>query len=178
MKTEERNFRIGAIGELDVGRRLLGLGPSWRPISSIPVHDGRADIDHLLIGPAGVFTINTKNHPDANIWVAGSFFMVNGNRVPYITRAEREARFASRVLRKATDRDVPVRPVIAVKGARSITIRKEPREVKVVGRKMLVDWLQNRPAVLAPAEVDIIYAAACDPKIWITDKSGANSEGA
>jgi hypothetical protein len=26
----------------------------------------RADIDHVVIGPAGVFTVNAKHHPDAN----------------------------------------------------------------------------------------------------------------
>lgn len=37
-----------------------------------------SDIDHVLIGPAGVFTVNVKHHPNSSIWVGGDTFMVNG----------------------------------------------------------------------------------------------------
>lgn len=41
-----------------------------------------ADIDHVLVGPAGVFTVNAKHHPSASVWVGGDTFIVNGQRVP------------------------------------------------------------------------------------------------
>ena len=59
---EERAWRIGADGEEPVAARLAKLGPDWRTIHAVPVGDRGSDIDHVVIGPAGVFTINAKNH--------------------------------------------------------------------------------------------------------------------
>ncbi len=57
----ERRDR-GASAEEQVGSLLEQLpADSWRVI-----HDasfGRGNIDHILIGPAGVFSIETKSHP-------------------------------------------------------------------------------------------------------------------
>ncbi|MGA5029945.1 nuclease-related domain-containing protein [Streptomyces cellulosae] len=39
---------------------LLG-SQGWRALHSIPLAN-KVDIDHLLIGPGGVFSINTKHH--------------------------------------------------------------------------------------------------------------------
>ena len=92
--TDERAWRIGADGEEKVAaqlRKLLKKDPRWQVIHAIPVGTRGSDIDHLVIGPGGVFTINTKNHPDAKIWVGGDTFMVNGNRQPYIRNARHEA---------------------------------------------------------------------------------------
>jgi len=41
-------------------------------LDSIPVGDNGSDIRHLVIGPAGVFSLNTKHHFDASFWVAGN----------------------------------------------------------------------------------------------------------
>jgi hypothetical protein len=50
-------------------------------LSSIVKRSG-ADIDHLVIGPPGVFTINTKHHRDARIWVGGNMVKVNNFKQP------------------------------------------------------------------------------------------------
>ena len=57
----ERRDR-GASGEEHVGGLLDG-SPSggWRVIHDASL--GRGNVDHILIGPAGVFTIETKSHP-------------------------------------------------------------------------------------------------------------------
>jgi hypothetical protein len=54
------------------------LGPSWRVLHSLVVSEEGTDLDHLVIGPHGVYCINTKNHPGHSVWVAGNTFMVNG----------------------------------------------------------------------------------------------------
>jgi len=72
--TEERAWRVGAVGEEKVADRLAKLvtkDPRWRVLHAIPVGERGSDIDHLAIGPAGVFTINAKYHAGAKIWVGG-----------------------------------------------------------------------------------------------------------
>ncbi len=57
----ERRDR-GATGEEQVGDVLDKLaGKDWRVIHDASL--GRGNVDHILIGPAGVFTVETKSHP-------------------------------------------------------------------------------------------------------------------
>jgi hypothetical protein len=57
----ERRDR-GATAEEHVGGLLETLPPSeWRVIHDASL--GRGNIDHILVGPAGVFTVETKSHP-------------------------------------------------------------------------------------------------------------------
>jgi len=60
---------LGALGELDVARSLDSLGPEWRVFRAVPIGTGSSDIDHVVIGPPGVFTINTKHHQGKDIWI-------------------------------------------------------------------------------------------------------------
>ncbi|WP_366889345.1 nuclease-related domain-containing protein [Pseudonocardia sp.] len=71
----DRSWRVGADGEFAVAELLVELNPvslipwprrkppAWRVLHSVPVGDGRTDIDHVLIGPPGVVTINTEHPP-------------------------------------------------------------------------------------------------------------------
>ncbi|MGH2863954.1 MAG: nuclease-related domain-containing protein, partial [Solirubrobacteraceae bacterium] len=57
----ERHDR-GATGEEQVGGLLDELrSEDWRVIHDASL--GRGNVDHILIGPAGVFTVETKSHP-------------------------------------------------------------------------------------------------------------------
>src|ERR1700676_4417735 len=57
----ERRDR-GASGEEHVGSLLETLSDSgWRVLHDASM--GRGNVDHILIGPAGVFTVETKSHP-------------------------------------------------------------------------------------------------------------------
>jgi hypothetical protein len=53
-RTDERAWRIGAVGEEAVAKRLEGFGAGWRVLHSVPVGKRGSDIDHLVIGPGGV----------------------------------------------------------------------------------------------------------------------------
>ena len=64
--TDERAWRIGAEGAEKVAARLAKFvkkDPRWRSLHAIPVGENGSDIDHLVIGPGGTFTLNSKHHP-------------------------------------------------------------------------------------------------------------------
>ncbi|MEI6365411.1 MAG: nuclease-related domain-containing protein, partial [Actinomycetes bacterium] len=147
--TEERAWRIGADGEEDVGRRLAKLGGDWRVLHAVPVGTKDSDIDHVVIGPPGVFTLNTKNHPGKHIWVAERALMVSGQRTDYLPNSTFEARRANKFLSAACGYDVPVEPVIVLM-AEKLTIKAAPEDVHVVARRGIVKWLKQRPPTLTP----------------------------
>src|SRR5680860_1213119 len=67
--TDERAWRIGADGEEKVATQLAKVAkkdPRWRFLHAIPVGDRGSDIDHVIVGPGGVFTVNAKHHPKGN----------------------------------------------------------------------------------------------------------------
>lgn len=170
-RTEERAWRIGADGEEAVAAQLLALGPAWRVLHAVRVGERGSDIDHIVVGPPGVFTVNAKHHPNASIWVGGDTFMVNGHRVPYIRNSRHEARRAARLLTEQAGFPVTATGVIAVMGAhKGFKIRAQPEDgaVVVVTRRRIRQHLLSQPHRLSPREVDAVYDIARRSTTWRT----------
>ncbi|MCE0485450.1 nuclease-related domain-containing protein [Ornithinimicrobium sediminis] len=168
-RTDERAWRIGADGEQAVAEQLGRLGPQWRLLHAVPVGDRGSDIDHVVIGPAGVFTVNAKHHPHTSVWVGGDTFMVNGQRVPYIRNSRHEARRASRLLTQQAGFPVVALGVIAVMGAhKGFTVKKQPEDgrVVVVRRKRISQYLHGLPAQLSAREIDAVFEVARRSTTW------------
>ena len=168
-KTTERAWRIGADGEQAVAAQLAKLGREWHVLHAVRVGENGADIDHVVIGPSGVFTVNSKNHPGKRVWVGGDTFMINGFRVPYIRNSRHEARRAARLLTQQAGFPVEVSGVVAVMGAhRGFTIRSQPKDgaVVVVPRKHICEHLLTRPQRLTAREIDAIYGVARRSSTW------------
>jgi hypothetical protein len=168
-RTDERAWRIGADGEEAVGEQLAKLGPEWRVLHAVRVGERGSDIDHVVIGPAGVFTVNAKHHPQGSVWVGGDTFMVNGQRVPYIGNSRYEARRASRLLTERAGFPVGAVGVIAVMGAhRGFTVKKQPEDgmVVVVQRKRISQLLQKLPPRLNLHEIDVVFQIARRSTTW------------
>ena len=137
----ERRDR-GATGEEQVGALLDGLaGGEWCVIHDASL--GRGNVDHILIGPAGVFTIETKSHPGP----------VRVGRMHGRTLGQAQAQ------RKAVERviGVSVEPLIVYSRAwvdRPLTRRKG---VRVVPARMLPRYLDRGGAVLGPEEIETVH---------------------
>ena len=135
VRNDERAWRIGAVGEEKVAGRLeklLRKDPRWRILHAVPVGERGSDIDHVVIGPGGVFTINAKHHPGAKIWVGGDTFMVNGQRQPYIRNSRHEAKRAARLLSASCGFPVEVAGLVVPVRADDVTVKQAPDDVLVV----------------------------------------------
>ncbi len=169
--TDERAWRVGADGEEAVGARLEKLrGNGWHLLHSVPVGKKDSDIDHVAIGPGGVFTLNTKNHPGGKIWVAKYQMRVNGQVVPYLRNANHEATRASKLLTKAAGFEVSVRSCVVVLTGTiipEINVKQMPDDVMVLDRMDVPRWFKKRPPVLTPEQVEGIYAVARRSDTWV-----------
>ncbi len=125
-----------------------------------------ADIDHLVLGPGGVFSLNAKHHPGGNVWVGGNTLMIDGQRQPYIRNSRHEAQRASKLLTEASGFLVPVTGMVVPVGANNITIKTPPDDVHVVNRMALSRWLRARPEVLSLEHLDAVYGAARRSTTW------------
>lgn len=163
--TEERAWRIGAKGEAKVGKSLDRLPDGWHVLNSVPVGERDSDIDHVVIGPGGVFTLNTKHHPGGRVWVAERALMVNGQKTDYLRNSRHEAGRASLLLTGAVGLRVDVEPIIVIVGA-DITRKADPVGVHVVPREALKRWLDRRPERLTTESVDAIFEHARWDSTW------------
>lgn len=114
----------GALGEIAVGHLLTCLGPDWTVLHAVPVGAKTADIDHVLIGPSGVFTINTKNHSGQSVWVAGHVMMVAGKKQRHLQNARYEATRTADLLGRHVRAAVPVTAVIVVRNPKTLKIKE------------------------------------------------------
>ncbi|WP_404314966.1 nuclease-related domain-containing protein [Prescottella equi] len=146
--------------------RVVRKDPRWRVLHAIPVGVRGSDIDHLVVGPGGVFTVDAKHHPRADIWVAGSTFLVNGTRQPYIRNSRHEAARAAKLLTAACGFDVAAEPVIVTVNARAVTVKSPPDGVHVVPRMHVARWLLRQRDVHPPETVEALYEAARRSTTW------------
>ena len=161
---------LGAIGERAVAAELSRLPSGWTVLHSVPVGRGSTDIDHVVIGPAGVFTVNTKHHSKTTAWVGDHAMFIGGTPVDYLRKSSAEARRASELLSRACGLTVPVTGVIALVGASRLTIKQRPNAdfgVDVVTLERLRDRLQTRRE-FSDEQIDRIVQHAIRFDTWHT----------
>jgi hypothetical protein len=168
--TEEAAWRKGYKGEEKVAAELAKLGPRWKVLHAIPVGDKGSDIDHLAVGPAGVFTINAKHHPGGKVWVGGNTIMINGTRVPYIRNSRHEAARAGRLLSAASGLPVEAVGIVVPVGAEEFTVREAPADVIVINRRRLAPLLAKRAEILSDQAIELIFEVARRLETWQTPR--------
>lgn len=165
LRTEATSWEVGARGERIVGRRLNRLrAHGWAVLHSIPLASG-ADIDHLVIGPGGVYTINTKHHAGARVWVGGDQMMVNGQRQQYVRNSRYEAAAAARRFSAALGWAVEVRGMVVLVHPGSLTVREYPSDVLITTDSAISHLGSMRP-VLAEEGVRAVFQAARRSETW------------
>jgi hypothetical protein len=170
--TDERTWRRGANGERATAPWLGRLPEGWYLFHDVPVGERGTNIEHVVIGPGGVFTINTRN-VTGKLWVGPRSIRHNGHPTDFLSKAIAEARRASRLLSAAVGRSVDVRGVLAIL-ADEWTIREEPADVFVRAPRGAKNLMLRQPVVLSIREVNELAAASAKPATWSADpRSGS-----
>jgi hypothetical protein len=167
--TDERAWRIGADGEELVAAQLEQLGPAWKALHAVPVGNRGSDIDHVVIGPGGIYTINTKNHPGASVWVGGNTVIVNGSKKWYVRNSRHEAQRAAELLSARVGVRLHVTGLVAMICDRDkFAVKSQPPggDVHVLTRRTVANWLAHRGAVFSPDQVAAVFEAARRSTTW------------
>jgi hypothetical protein len=174
VRAEERSWLIAAAGEEGTADRLDRLAlvdPRWRFLHGVRQGGRVPDIDHLAIGPGGVFIITSKHHPRASVWVRRNVLVVNGEKQSYVRAARHSARQAATALSALARFEVAVLAVVALVDARELTVETALPDVSVLHQRAVVRWLLRQPEVLDGASVDSLDEIARRPSIWGTAQS-------
>jgi len=169
LSDESRPWYVGALGERDVASRLASLGDGWTVVHSVPIGTRGSDIDHVVVGAAGVFTINTKAHNGARVWVGSRRLLVNGQPKDHLRNTRYEATRTQKLLSSAVGSEVPVAGVIAIVGAKQITMRERPADVAVLDAARLTRWLRKQKPRLDQTQTAALSALVRDAATWASE---------
>jgi hypothetical protein len=145
-------WRRGAAGERRTARLLGPLERhGWAILHDLAIPRSRANLDHLAIGPGGVFVIDSKQYrgrlpldPSGRLW-HGRYPLT-----PTLQAVSFEANQAAVVL---PDPGMAVVPIVAVHGAQVPWGKVVVDGVPVVSARRLPSMLRALPAVLGPERV-------------------------
>ncbi len=155
-----------AVGEVAVDDALGQLGEDWLILHAVPVGQDATDVDHIAVGPPGLFTIAVRHHHGQEIWVGGGVLLVDGERMPHIRACEFEAVRAAQLMSDAVGERVEVTPCLVVVGARSVAVMRPPRRVAIVTNRDLRPWLRSLHTELSPAQLARFRAVASEADTW------------
>ena len=145
-------WRRGATGERRTAALLGRLERhGWVVLHDLAVPGSRANIDHLLIGPPGIFVVDSK-HYRGRLWLDpdGSLWHGRHPLAPALRAAEFEADRAAAVL---TAPQVPTLAVLVIHGASVPWGELVTGGVPVLAAGRLLAALRALPGVLTPGQV-------------------------
>jgi Nuclease-related domain len=156
-----RALQQGIDGEKAVGQFLDRMREQGYQV----FHDvlgGGFNVDHVLIGPGGVFTIETKTwskpaRGDARVTYDGIQLLVAGHapdRDPLV-QAKSQAGWMATLLFESTGRQFPVQPVVVFPGWFIDPSVGKPRSVWVLEPKALPGYLARQTDVIAADDVKL-----------------------
>ena len=170
VKTDERAWRVGAGGEETVGAKLEKLTKrGWHVLHAVPVGERGSDIDHVLIGPGGVWTLNTKTHPGGRVWVGRHSVRVNGQQTPYLRNSRFEAERAQRLLTEACGFPVFVKAALVFLTGTlfpDVTVKQAPDDVAILDRMDIPGAFRRASRLLTDVQVSAIYEQARRSSTW------------
>jgi hypothetical protein len=163
-----RDHQRGLLGEQAMAEQLRPLFTSgYQFFHDIPCNNGdrKWNVDHVAVGPAGVFAIETKyrtKKPGRN-GARDHEATFDGNRIEFASgdyddraagQARDNARWLEKELSKATGERVTVRPIVALPGW-WVTL-KANSDVKVLSGKQVAGFIATEPAQLSEAAIQRI----------------------
>jgi hypothetical protein len=164
LQKERRNVRLGLDCEMAVGQELNNLlSHGYRVYHDIPAEG--FNIDHVAVGPNGVFAVETKGRSKRNRGrgAAGARVTFDGKALHFpgsvetkpLHQARRQARWLSKWLTDAVAESIPVHAVLALPGW--YILRKEWTDVLLLnGRDYYALTTQRTGTPLSKALVQRI----------------------
>ncbi|HEU4685270.1 MAG TPA: nuclease-related domain-containing protein [Nitrospira sp.] len=161
--TEIRRLRLGLDGERSVGHTLESLREQGYRVFHDIAGDG-FNIDHAIVGPAGIFTIETKTRSKMGgayrIAYDGNTLRV-GEGQPFedpLDQARAQARWLANLINEGRRTRVAVRPVVTFPEWYVERTARAAADVWVVNPKEIAGFLRNERLILSVEQIDAIAA--------------------
>lgn len=155
--------------DVPVGERLDRLASDgWYVFHDVPLSRQGDVVQHLLIGPGGIYAITVHVHLGAHVQVDRRTLYVNHRPVPYLRDARLQGQRLERVLGAASSSFVSVRAVVVVHtGALAAPrVAKMPADALVLGRTDIPGVFRRLPRRLTDDDVAMLARVAARKETW------------
>lgn len=135
----------------------------YRTLHARAIPGSEAQIDHLVIGPTGVYAVDSEKWDKrlpVRVQSHRKLFHGPFNRKERLDEARWEASQASRLISEALNREIAVVPSLAIYGPPIPWKILNIREVDVFDGHRVRKWITKRERSLTDAEIDKIYEIA------------------
>lgn len=157
--------RAGAAGEAVLPQLLRDLPDSYTLLNGVPVPGSHADIDHVLVGPGGLWALEAKHHVGMVQCVGDSWGYMRRGRggVPqegHIGSPSQQARRAADALTRYIQRRgvaQPVQPVVVFTHPQ-VELTLEQPTLPVLRAAEVHGWVAGQPRQLSSGECAQIIA--------------------
>jgi len=155
-------WQTGAEVELRTGRLLEPLeAEGFRIVHDRKIPGSRANVDHIVIGPPGIYVVATKSLGGSLQIRDNDVFVAGRRKTKMIDEVKREAAAVETALgAELAAGGWTVRPIICVHRADLPSFRSEVAGVRIVSGRDLVTRLRSADRVLSPADVERLAALA------------------
>jgi len=155
--SKRRIWSKGAKGEKIVAKKLKKLPKKYTAIRDVKIPNLGGDIDHVVVGPTGIYVIETKNYkptyiPDEDCWYHTSGRKSPQNPAKQVKlQASKLNDFLVRKLGKKLKKTT-INPVISPIN-HNLIFKKDIKSYEIVFPEDLVSYLSHRRKILSSKEV-------------------------
>ncbi|AIS31804.1 nuclease-related domain-containing protein [Methanobacterium formicicum] len=155
--SKRRIWSKGAKGEKIVAKKLKKLPKKYTAIRDVKIPNLGGDIDHVVVGPTGIYVIETKNYkptyiPDEDCWYHTSGRKSPQNPAKQVKlQASKLNDFLVRKLGKKIKK-VTINPVISPIN-HNLILKKDIKSYEIVFPEDLVSYLSHQRKILSSKEV-------------------------
>ena len=157
------DFRKGATGEALVGYILAGFPDAYRIIPGVETPLG-GDIDHVVVGPTGVYAVDTKNWRGIVTADGEGELLLNGRptKKPAIGNLTRSIIATKKKIKVRSALDPYVRGVLAFPSARVEAKWGTTGPIHCITDEQLYDYIVEKKKRLTKKEIELISQAFKD----------------
>jgi hypothetical protein len=164
-----RSSRLSVRGEQVVGQALIEVADSgYRAFHDLAVGDNW-NLDHVAVGPQGVFLIETKSrnrrgrrpgHPAHEVHVnKNTLYFPTATDSRVILQADRNAKWLAGYLEKKIGEPVPVTPLVVLPGWCVVYKAPPSTRVEVLSPNFMVNYLRDQSDTLTEPQLMGILTA-------------------
>ena len=151
-----------------IGERLDRLADEgWATVHDVPLGRQGTCVEHLLIGPGGLFTVTERRHPGAAIVGRGRAMSVDGQPVAYLRDARLEATRTQDRLLAAGCAQIHVRAVLVLQGKLDVDVLTTANDPLVVARHEVPSLFRRMPVALDERRVQALAKVARRATTWL-----------
>ena len=152
-------IKLGIEGEEITAKVLESLGNDYKVLHSIPLEFNKKDLDHIIVGPTGVFLVNSKNYRSKSLLIDNEYIIYNKKRYTDPIDIRRDSDLVEKLFK------IKVNPILCLINNNNLKI-KSSNITKVLHVNKILDYIEKKERIYSNEQVIKIYNEMSNIKKW------------